>query len=195
MKRGGDKMNDDKLTIKQLRELVEAHGGADEALRFIANKKNVTQTIVTPKGPLDLIQVDRSIGLRYPFWVREILYEKLNPGPSEFSIEKLQRWFHDQQKKGIVEGYTVHEFLKSHNMIKDCLDLRDLEEIKKKGPTFFERHFERSLVLGWRGTARDGEQFLRTPCLYVDEDGQEDIFWEWLNNDLNFRHLTLMHKK
>jgi len=188
-------MEYDDLKIRQFKEIVEALGGAECALRFAASKKNGAEIIV-PNSPSDLIRVDRSIRPIYPFWVREILYEgleKVLPAPVEFYAGKLQKWTHDGQKRGVIEGYDVHKHLLSLDMIKHCPDLRSLEEIKKRGPTFFERYFGRKFVLGWRSTARDGENFLRTPCLYVDDDGREDIFWEWLNNDLDFRYITLLH--
>jgi hypothetical protein len=186
-------MEYDELKLIEIKQFIEGHGGADEVARFIASKKTNELS--------GLICVDRSIRPKYPNWVRKVLYEAFHPGPEEFDVGKLRQWTHDQQKHGNVEGYIVHNFLKSHDMIKHCIDLRDLEEMKKKGHAFFRKYFGegRVCVFAWKSTVRDGSDsettlgYLRTPCLFVDEDDQEDIFWFWLNNDLFFHHITLLH--
>jgi len=164
------------LTLKEIQELIAKHGGDECVRKFIAE-----ETVVAPLH--GSVYVDHSIRPIYPDWVKEVLYPELeSTGPSEFDAGKLEQWLHEEQKTGYVTGKTIHQYLKDNDMIKDCLGLRDLEEIQKKGITFFRKYFKGKYVFGWKAVVRDRDGHLRVPCLY-ESDGVVSLNWRWLGSD------------
>lgn len=132
---------------------------------------------------LSFVLVDRTILPKYPDWVKEVLYPELESvGPAEFDAGKLELWLHDRQKNGMVTGNVIHSYLKNHDMLKECLGLRDLEEIQKKGIFFFRKHFKGKCVFGWKSVILDRHDILCSPCLY-EEVGNVCFFWCWLINN------------
>lgn len=128
-----------------------------------------------------IITVDRTIRPTYPGWMKSVLYPEMeNTGPSEFDVSKLNQWLHDNQKMGTMTGNVIHEYLKSNNMLKGCLGLRDLEEIQKKGIAFFREHFKGKAVFGWKSVVRRADGYQYAPCL-VGSGGRVVLDWYWLD--------------
>lgn len=93
-----------------------------------------------------IIRVDRKKHPSYPHWVVQALHLELEKiGAEEYDLEKIERWFHPEQKKKKgsedLRFETIYEHLKSNNMIEPCLGLRDGEEIMKRGHLFFKKVF------------------------------------------------------
>jgi hypothetical protein len=146
-----------------------------------------------PWDDLDLVRVDRTIPANYPDWVKEILYDELEkkfPGPAEFDIGKLEQWLHDGQRNGRVIGHIILQYLKDRDMLKNCLGLRDLEEIQKKGAAFFRKHFKGKCVFGWKTVVRVGDE-LYVPYL-CEHNGEVRMDWSWLGDGWRFGDLALL---
>jgi hypothetical protein len=85
----------------------------------------------------------------YPEWVTKVMHPELEgTGPAEYDLAKVEQWFPDEQKRGVMVGNRIYEHLKSINMLDSCLGLRDLEEIQKKGVAFFREPFKGKVVFG-----------------------------------------------
>jgi hypothetical protein len=64
-------------------------------------------------------------------------------------------------------------------MLKNCLGLRDLEEIQKRGANVFKLHFADKAVFAWKSVVRARSGNLDVPWLF--EGGHEVILlWSWL---------------
>jgi hypothetical protein len=171
------------ITQEQIEALVNKLGGMEAVQKFLAG-----ELIVTSSGK-NLIFVDRTIPAKYPKWVAKKEYPELeSTGPAEFDAGKLELWLHDRQKNYRMKGSIIHQYLKEKDMLKDCLGLRDLEEIQKKEIAFFRKHFKGKHVYGWKSVVRvrrDG--FLVVPCLRED-DGKVCLHWDdldtyWCSDD------------
>jgi len=174
------------LNLGQIEALVNKLGGMEGVQKFLAEE------IVIAKSNKNLIFVDRTIPANYPDWVVEKEHPELeSTGPAEFDAGKLGLWLHDEQKTGYVTGNTIHQYLKDHGMLKDCLNLRDLEEIQKKGITFFRKHFKDKCVFGWKSVVRDRDDNLIVPYL-CEGDGVVDLDGDWLGNDWDARSPALL---
>jgi len=172
------------LTFDEIQKLIEKHGGDQGVRKYLAE-----ETVVAPLP--GSVYVDHSIRPIYPHWVKEVLYPELeSTGPSEFDAGKLEQWLHEEQKTGCVTGNTIHQYLKDHDMLKNCLGLRDLEEMKKKGITFFRKHFKGKYVFGWKAVVRYRDGNLCVPYLY-ESDGVVCITWDWLDDDWNSNYPAL----
>ena len=68
--------------------------------------------------------------------------------------------------------------------------LRDLEEIQKKGISFFRSHFQGKAVFAWKSVVQNRDGSLRVPYLY---DNGDDVVlnWNWLDNDWNSNNPAL----
>jgi len=116
----------------------------------------------------NLVFVDRTIFPEYPDWVERLEHPELeSTGPPEFDAGKLEQWTHNDQKIGQIKGDVLLQYLKEHDMLKKCLSLRDLEEIQKKGITFFQRNFKKKMVFAWKSAARNDVGFVHVPCIYI----------------------------
>jgi len=130
------------------------------------------------------IRVDRTIRPIYPDWVKEVLHPELeNSGPAEYDVGQLEQWLHDGQKNGgWVKGQVIYDHLEATDTLKDCASLRDLEEIQKKGVSFFREHFQGKVVYGWKSVVRRAGGYLFVP--FLCEDGGEVMqCWYWLGDD------------
>jgi hypothetical protein len=83
-----------------------------------------------------------------------------------FAIQDVYQWLYKEQKNGTVTGTVIHEYLQKHRMIKDCLGISDLIEIRKKGPKFFNEHFGNNCVFAWKSLSRNRHDHLWAPCLW-----------------------------
>lgn len=150
----------------------------------------------SPKAELldTIIRVDRSVRPSYPDWVERVEHSDLEPtGPIEYDISKVKQWFHDGQKNGKrIKGNEIHTYLKETDTLKTCLGLRDLEEIQKKGITFFRKHFQGKAVFAWKSGVRDRNRDgnLYVPFLY-EHGGKVVMDWYWLGHDWDDSHPAL----
>jgi hypothetical protein len=145
--------------------------------------------------PIDpIIRVDRSIRPSYPDWAKTVMHPELESvGPAEYDITKVKQWLHDGQEDGKwIEGNRIYTHLKDTNTLKTCLGLRDLEEIQKKGITFFRTHFKGKAVFGWASVVRSRDGDLRVSCLY-ESGGEVVLNWLWLGDDWDSFYPGLRH--
>ena len=176
------------LNLGQIEAAVNKLGGMDGLMRFLADELVVAerQPKFAPKAepPLDtIIRVDRSVRSVYPEWVKKVMHPVLEgTGPAEYDLAKVEQWFHDEQKKGVVVGNRIYEHLKSNKMLDSCLGLRDLEEIQKKGVTFFRKPFKGKAVFAWKSVVLGRGGNLSVPCL-VGLGGGVVLDWYWLDHD------------
>ncbi|MDP3962679.1 MAG: hypothetical protein Q8Q03_02325 [bacterium] len=171
------------LNLGQIEALINKLGGMDGVASLLADEMVVTrkEVKVTPPEPdLDpIIRVDRSIRPSYPDWMKEVMHPELGVGPAEYDISAVEQWLHDGQKNGkYIEGNKIYNHLKKTDTLKDCLGLRDLEEIQKKGIAFFWKHFKGKAVFGWAGIVRRSDGSLGVPCL-CEGDDRVVLDWPW----------------
>lgn len=99
-----------------------------------------------------IIHVDRSLSPMYPPWVEKVMYPELeHAGPAEYDIREVGLWLHNDQKNGgLVSGHLVYQHLKDTDMLKDCLGLRDFEEIHQIGAPLYREYFGDNVLFGWK---------------------------------------------
>ncbi len=142
-----------------------------------------TKTATTPEPEVEadsIIRVDRSIRPSYPDWVNEVVHPELESvGPAEYHISAVEQWLHAGQKNGgCVVGNIIYGDIKKPSVLADHLGLRDLEEIQKKGITFFRKHFKGKAVFGWKSIVRSRCGNLHVP--FLCEHGDEVVLaWRW----------------
>ncbi len=131
----------------------------------------------------DWIHVDRTIRPVYPDWMKEVIYLHLEAsGPEWFDVSTLEQWLHPNQISGTIIGNVIHEHMKENNMLYGCIGLRDLEEIQKKGITFFRKHFQGKAVFALKSVVRLSLGSLYCPGL-VEVDGGVVLRWGWWGDD------------
>jgi hypothetical protein len=141
-------------------------------------------------GPI--IRVDRSTPPVYPDWMQEVMHPELEAvGPAEYDVSALEQWLHEGQKDGkYVEGNKIYADLKKSDTLKDCLGLRDLEDIQRKGIVFFQKYFKGKAVFGWKGSVRRHYGNLNIPYLHEIGD-QVALHWHWAGTDWDGNHPAL----
>jgi len=200
---------------QKLEFAFQRNDGTTSDLDWLSTGENLKSVIMLARGEAELvvkakpapipesepvidpvIRVDRSVKPIYPDWVKEVLHPELeNIGPAEYDASSIDQWLHDDQKNGNwTTGNNVYAKLKEKDckLLKTCLGLRDLEEIQKKGITFFRKHFKGKAVLGWAsvGENRDGNLFVPYLCEFGDE---VVLRWSWLGIDWDDFGLALRH--
>lgn len=145
--------------IKKLSTDTEALGGVLDVLdgrsKIVPVEKKVFEDGMDP-----IIRVDRKI---FPVYgcVGRWKHPALQcTGPAEFNVEKLEFWLHPDLDKIIngqpksISGTDIHLLFKGTGELERCLNIRDGEEIKKRGIDFFRKYFEERKkihALGVRG--------------------------------------------
>ena len=173
-------------TSGQLNALVKLVGGEETARAILAGtvEFKLVEKVQTPEPPLDtIIRVDRSIRPVYPGWVKTVQHPDLEPlGPAEFDASRLELWLHEGQSDNkYTKGHKIYEHLKEKKILEDCLGLRDLEEIQKKGLAFFRKFFKGKTVFGWKSVVLDRYGSLRVP--YLCGSGDKVVLdWRWLGS-------------
>ena len=139
------------------------------------------EVIEKPKPSDSIIRVNRSIPPDYPRWIFRVLYPKLaNVGPSEYNVKNIGFLFHPDQYGRRLVGDLIHQYLKKENLLAKCLDLRDLEEIRKMGPAFFFNSFGSNTVYAWKSIAENKDQKLLVPGL-CRIGGSIVTVWHWVD--------------
>ncbi len=126
-----------------------------------------------------IIRVDRSIRPVYPNWAKTIMHPELEAtGPAEYDLFEVEPWLHEGQKNGQhIAGYQIYKYLKEQKMLKSCLSLRDGEEIRKKGPTVFQKVFGDREILLWKSVVQHRDNRIAVP--YIRKDRGE-MGGDWL---------------
>ena len=128
-----------------------------------------------------MVCVDLTVPPLYPRWMHKVMHPELEATSREkFDPTILKRWSHPGQKNGLVDGHIIYKHLEDTGMLADCLSLRELEEIQKKGIEFFRKRWRREAIFGWKSVIenKDGEQ--SAPCL-VGKNGEVVFVWHWLD--------------
>jgi hypothetical protein len=117
-------------------------------------------------------------------------------GAVSFDAGKLQQWRHPNQQYGLVTGQMIYDDLLDTEMLKGCLGLRDLWEMRKKGAEFYRRHFANRSVFGWKSTAMNKRDQVAAPYLCI-RGNSVLLDWRpltllWDKSDLALRHETIV---
>ncbi len=186
--------------LDQVRKMAKDKGVDQDTFQHALDSGVVARMLDQAKidsTPATLIRVDRSIRPKYPSRIYAVVHPELkNTGPSEYHIGQVEQWLHEDQKKGggCVTGRTIYAYLRDKDLLKTCLGLRDLEEIRKKGIAFFRQHFQGKAIFGWKSLVRFPLGSLDVP--YLCEGGGEVVLrWHWLGdvwrgNDPALRHAS-----
>ncbi len=137
-----------------------------------------------------MITVDRSIRPTYPNMLERILYPEFeNTGPTKFDMRTIEQWVYRDQLNKRVSGNDIHWNLKNSNLLENCLSLRDLEEIRKKGYNFFRKYFTSSkgsvnsnVLFAWKSVVKGNDGLLYVPDIEADFGKRIEIRWMWLNH-------------
>jgi hypothetical protein len=127
-----------------------------------------------------VIYVDRTIAPDYFSYFRERHTKKIlnhgleRTGPAEFDASKLEQWFINKNQDQMSVG-EIYDYLEKHKMLKDCLGMRDLEEIEKKGSVFFQKYFKGITVIGWKAVVCDIWNDYSVACLCEDEHEKDKL--------------------
>lgn len=163
-------------------------GGEEGVARFLRGETMVVPVVSTTPAPepmIDpMIHVDRSVRPTYPSWVKAVMHLELeDTGPTEYSVETVQLWLHDDQESQDINGTKIYSKLTADGL-DNCLGLRDLEEIQKRGITFFRKHFRGKLIVGWRSVVQNSVGSLSAPCLY-EGGGKVILGWDAVDGLFN----------
>lgn len=155
-----------------------------------------------PKESKGIIRANHPVV--YPEWVKNVVYFELeSDGPVEFNVSDIEQWLYPGQGTrtvtiaGVkeVNGWEIYKFLRKTDAVKNQLGLADLLGIKKKGRGFFDKHFGRKNVFGWKSVVLSGHDYdyggLFVPCLISGGDGLF-IYWRkltdaWSDYDVGMR--------
>jgi hypothetical protein len=131
-----------------------------------------------------VIRVNRCFLPVYPKFFRRILYPQLEKtGPMEYDVAKLRQWLHIRQtQSGVVKGRVIQGYIQETGLLKTCLNLRDLEVIKKKRLVFFRNHFGTKKVTAWKSVIENRNGELDVPILF-EKDGKLLLNWQSLASD------------
>lgn len=145
------------------------------------------QLTIKPKSEPDtVIVVDRSTEPLYPTYMRQVMdVEFEGTGPRKYDVaSNVRLWFHQNQGRLHISGHGIYDHLKSEHMLKDCLSLRDGEEILKKGFVTFRSFASCRAALLWKSVIKNKVGNLLVPYLHEEKAGELAIDWYLL--DMNF---------
>ncbi len=137
-------------------------------------------------SPLNtLINVDRTIDLVYPDWVKTVMHPELeDKGLVEYDLVNVEQWLHDDQKDGKVQGSKIYDKLQEDNnvILKTCLTLRDGKEIQKNGVDAFRQLFKDKVLFLWGSVVQDCNGNLYVPYLNGNSN-RIILIWQRLDYD------------
>lgn len=138
-----------------------------------------------------IVRVDRSIRPAYPVdRVQAAMHPELeNTGPTEFDLWDVEEWLHPDQKRGMVRGEFLYQYLKDNDMLKSCLSFQDGVEIQKKGTDIFLTLFRGKTVCLWKSVVQCYGVSLRVPCLSSQVGSAVNMYWLSLVGD-NFEYFN-----
>jgi hypothetical protein len=139
----------------------------------------------------DIIRPERSAAPGYPSWVTGAIqpeFEKAKVTP--FDPAKLKLWTKSKTKNPrLVTGEDIYESLRKARVLQQCLGLRELEEIQKRGVAFYRRFFEGKAIFGWKTVVRDRLHFRYVPYLFEFGDG---VYIHWYLLDFAWKEATVL---
>lgn len=134
-----------------------------------------------------IVRIDRLTPPTYPSWADQVMNRELEcTGPIEYDLAKsVSLWLHNDQKRGVVTGQFIYDYLKKHGMLTSCGSIQDALEIQKKGAVVFGTVFGHNVVHFWRSVVRTRDNGgLVVPYLCVD-DKHVLLDWSWLRSDFS----------
>jgi hypothetical protein len=143
---------------------------------------NQTESADTQSGdvPLDtVIRVDRAVGVKYPDYMKEVMYPDLEKvGPAGYCLTLVKLFTHsEQQDRQGVSGDIILRYLTETGMLEKCLGLVDALEIQKKGLVVYRKFFGSKSVFFWKSVILDREGIKRVPYLF-DTDADVVVRWK-----------------
>ncbi len=123
--------------------------------------------------------VDRTCPARFPVWVGEVFLPELQiVGPAEYDLMQIELWRHECQKpsdkkaprltKGKCSVLALYKQDEEEGSLKNCLNLRDGEEIVKKQRITFKKAFGRKGVILLKTkvrNAKNGKFYIPYVCI------------------------------
>ncbi len=182
----------------KLEMAVNRNGGKATDIEWLSSGENFQAVMRLARGeatleekikPIEpsfntLIRVDRSVKPLYPNWIKEVLCpEFAETGPEQFDLANVELWLHGMQEKGSIAGNELYTYLRENDLLKDCLNLRDGEEIQKNGVRAFNKFFKVEALCLWKSAVStdDGDFFvpyLRDAGGVVVRWGKLDDLWD-----------------
>lgn len=138
-----------------------------------------------------LVRVDRSVPPTFPFWAKGSNFPLLaRSGPATFDIAKLRQLAHVHNHTGKM----FPRYLQGAGLLKDCLSLRDLEEMQKINLGYFCDRFNDTSVFGWKSIMSDAEGKESVPFLYGYKQ-KVSLEWVFLSDISNVSvHPLFLHE-
>jgi len=183
------------LNLGQIEAIINKLGGIEGVYLFL------NEEIVLVSS--NIVKVNKSSSLDYShktitYPIDFSLYSEENEaiGPSGFDAGRLVQWYMENQDRRSINGTDIHQYLVSHDMIKDCLGFRDLRAIQQKSLTFFRRNFFGKLLFAWKTVIRGNDGKLYVPYLYEIPGGILDLRWMTVDYDFfNGNFVALIFNK
>lgn len=134
--------------------------------------------------------------VRHQFFYNEFVGELKYPqyegiGPTRYAITKIRLVSAEKYSFSTAEVIPVK--LSMENRLEVCLELADLEQIRKKGRDFFRRHFRGKKIFAWRSVCQRSVMSRRpdlashVPFL-SERGGKVVISWFWDGWDIKPDH-------
>lgn len=152
--------------LEKIRLVVNGHAKI-VSLSYRSDEVSATD----PLSPI--IRVDRSKRLEYPHLLKELVFpHRQKIGPIEFDLSvDVEHYVHPEQKRmGKVKGEVIFDYLSENNLFSSFFSLHDLEAIREKGLTFFQKYFNGKRIFAWKSVGKDEGGLLLVPGMY-ERDG------------------------
>lgn len=114
-----------------------------------------------------IIRVNRAVHPDADYMSRVLHPELEVTGLVEYNLAALEMWLHLDQKAGNVKGWKIYQYLKENKILEKYLNLRDLQEIEKKGADVFRKYFGDKMIFAWKSVIRNQNGLLEVPGLFL----------------------------
>lgn len=125
-----------------------------------------------------IIHINRAKKLVYPLWGDFVINPELESfGPAEFDVKTLvQEYPNGLGVESLVDAASVHTYIVTNGLRKNCLGLREAEKIRERGVQFFQKFFAGECVLCWKCIVVRSGCDLFVPFLFNNRN-QVEINW------------------
>ncbi len=147
------------------------------------------------EGESSMISVDYTTKPTLPSWFDGWTHKEPQTGRGQYDVSTLKHWLHPRQERGVLRGGQILRYLEDNGLLNNCLGIRDLEEIQRKGINFFREHFVGKKAFGWKSVAlAHGKSYrddYRYVPLLVGQKSRVALRWCWIRVYMNASDIAL----